>query len=141
MLLAGDVGGTKTHLAIFSQDAGAHAPLEEALLPSAQYSTLGDLLSTFLEQTTLPVDRASLGVAGPVVHGRARISNLDWTVDERELQKRLQLSSVVLLNDLVAVANAVPFLEPGEYRTLQEGEPDPGGAIAVIAPESIPPER
>jgi glucokinase len=134
MLLAGDLGGTKTNLAVFSPEAGPRAPLAEATLPSADYPNLEALVRDFLAQTDLEVERASFGVAGPVVAGRATVTNLAWVIEEGALREALGLSSVRLLNDLVAIAYAVPFLEPADLHTLNEGQPAPGGAIAVVAP-------
>ncbi|MFQ5796624.1 MAG: glucokinase [Candidatus Bipolaricaulia bacterium] len=134
MLLAGDIGGTKTNLAVFSSEAGPRAPLAEATFPSGDYPSLRALVREFLAQISLSVDRASFGVAGPVVAGRATITNLPWIIDETQLQEALSLSSVRLLNDLVAIAHAVPFLEPDDLHTLNQGEPTPGGAMAIIAP-------
>ncbi len=150
MLLAGDIGGTKTNLAVFSPEAGPHAPLAEATFPSGRYPSLETLVREFLSQADLQVERASFGVAGPVVAGRATITNLDWVMDETQLQEALDLSSVRLLNDLDAIAHAVPFLDPADLHTLNAGQPATGGpfglaqgrpfglaqgrAIAVIAP-------
>lgn len=136
MLLAGDIGGTKTNLAIFSPESGPRAPLVEATLPSGRYPSLEALVSDFLAQVELKPDRASFGVAGPVVAGRATITNLPWVMSETQLQTSLDLSpgGVRLLNDLTAVAYAVPWLESDDLHTLNEGRPVPGGAIAVIAP-------
>ena len=134
MLLAGDIGGTKTNLAVFSPEASVRAPVAEASFPSADYPIFEALVREFLSQIGLKVARASFGVAGPVVAGRAKITNLPWVLDERELQATLQISSVQVLNDLKAIACAVPFLEPADLCTLIEGEPTPGGAIGVIAP-------
>ena len=134
MLLAGDIGGTKTNLAIFSPAAGVRAPLAEASFPSADYPSFEALIREFLSQIGLRVARASFGVAGPVVAGRAKVTNLPWVIDEEALQATLQISSVQVLNDLEAIASAVPFLEPADLYTLIEGEPAAGGAIAVIAP-------
>ena len=92
MLLAGDIGGTKTSLAIYSPEAGARAPLEEATFPSAQYPNLESLVREFLDQVDVSVERATFGVAGPVVGGRATITNLSWVIDEAELQSALNLS-------------------------------------------------
>src|SRR5690348_1347786 len=78
MLLAGDIGGTKTVLAVFSPEAGAHAPLAEATFPSGRYGRLEAIVREFLAQTSLPIDRACFGVAGPVVAGTAQITNLPW---------------------------------------------------------------
>jgi glucokinase len=134
MLLAGDIGGTKTRLAVFSPEAGLRAPLAETTVPSAHYPGLEALVREFLAQARLPVERAIFGVPGPVVAGQATITNLPWVLDERQLQEALNLSSVRLLNDLAAIARAVPFLEPADLHTLNEGQPTPGGAMAVIAP-------
>ena len=134
MLLAGDIGGTKTGLAVFAPKAGPRAPLAEATFPSADYPSLEALVREFLSQVGLKVEQASFGVAGPVVGGRATITNLPWIIEETRLQEALQLSSVRLLNDLEAIANGVPSLEPADLHTLNEGQPSPGGAIAVIAP-------
>lgn len=134
MLLAGDIGGTKTNLAVFSPEAGPRAPLAEARFPSADYSSLEALVREFLSQVNLKVERASFGVAGPVVAGQATITNLPWVMEETQLREALKLSSVRLLNDLAAIAHAVPFLEPADVHTLNEGKPAPGGTIAVIAP-------
>jgi len=134
MLLAGDIGGTKTNLAVFSPETGPRAPLAEATFPSADYPSLETIVREFLSQTDLKVERASFGVAGPVVAGRATTTNLDWMLDERQLQEALNLSSVRLLNDLDAIAHAVPLLEPADLHTLNQGQPTPGGTIAVVAP-------
>ena len=113
LLLAGDVGGTKTSLAIYSPEAGPRSPLAQETLSSARYSSLGALVSDFLAKVNLRPARASFGVAGPVVDGKATITNLPWIISERQLQVDLNLApgSVSLLNDLVAIAHAVPWLE------------------------------
>jgi len=134
MLLAADIGGTKTNLAIFSPEAELRAPLAEATFPSAGYPSLEAVVLEFLSQVDVEVERASFGVAGPVVAGRATITNLPWVMDEEQLQAALHLSSVRLLNDLAAIAHAVPFLEPADLHTLNEGQPAPDGNIAVVAP-------
>jgi glucokinase len=134
MLLAGDVGGTKTDLAVFSSDRGVRSPLAEATLPSADYQSLEALVQEFLSKVRLPVGSASFGVAGPVVAGRAKITNLPWQIDEERVGKTLRLSRVRVVNDLDAIAHAVPLLEPGDLETLNPGTPAPGGAIAIIAP-------
>jgi glucokinase len=134
MLLAGDIGGTKTSLAIFSSEGGPRAPLVEATFPSADYASLEALVREFLSQVDLKVERASFGVAGPVVGGQATVTNLPWVIRETQLEEALNLSPVRLLNDLETIANSVPVLESADLHTLNEGQPAPGGAIAVIAP-------
>jgi glucokinase len=134
MILAGDIGGTKTNLIIFSSEAGPRNPLAEATLPSARYPSLEALVSEFLTRVNLKVEQASFGVAGPVVGRRATITNLPWVMNEASLAEALSLSSVYLLNDLTATAHAVPFLEPADLCTLNKDEATRDGAIAVIAP-------
>ncbi len=134
MLLAGDIGGTKTDLAIFSEEAGPHSPLAQREMRSADYPSLEALAAEFLQKTAIPVERACFDVAGPVINGRVKITNLPWIMDEASLAKALNLKSVHLLNDLEAVARAVPVLRPGDLTTLNVGQPVPDGAIGVIAP-------
>jgi glucokinase len=134
MLLAGDIGGTKTNLAVFPPEGGPRASLAEATFPSAAYPSLEALVREFLSQVDVKVEQAVFGVAGPVAAGRAAITNLPWVMEEGQLQEALNLSSVRLLNDLAAIAHAVPFLEPADLHTLNVGQLTPGGAMAVIAP-------
>ncbi len=134
ILLAGDIGGTKTDLALFSPERGPGAPLAEATFASARYPSLEALVQEFLGSVRSPVFAACFGVAGPVMHGQARITNLPWVIDEGRLSEALHLTSVRLLNDLDAIAHAVPTLQPVDLETLQAGSAVSGGAIAVIAP-------
>ncbi len=136
LLLAGDIGGTKTRVAIVSPEAGPRAPLAEATFPSARYPSLEAVVREFLGQVNVRVDRASFAVAGPVVAGRVAVTNLHWLVDEKQLSQELDIPSVHLLNDLEAIACAVPWLaeEPADLHTLNVGQPVPAGTIAVIAP-------
>lgn len=134
MLLAGDIGGTKTNLAIYSREKGPTTPLVEATFPSAAYPSLEALVKEFLAEVDFPVTQASFGVAGPVLKGRTSITNLPWVMSEQQLQETLNLHSVWLLNDLAAIASAVPFLDLADLHVLNEGEPVQRGAMAVIAP-------
>jgi glucokinase len=134
MLLAGDIGGTKTDLAIYSRESGPHAPMAQKQFASSDYPTLEAIVAAFLAEVNLPVDRAFFDVAGPVIDGHVRTTNLPWEMDEISLAAHLQLTSVHLMNDLEAVARAVPVLRPVDIVTLNEGEPVLNGAIAVIAP-------
>jgi glucokinase len=87
-----------------------------------------------MSEASLSIDRASFGVAGPVVDGKAKLTNLRWVMDERQLGDALNLPSVRLLNDLNAIAHGVPHLEPDDLHTLNEGHCINGGALAVVAP-------
>jgi len=134
MLLAGDIGGTKTALGIFSDGQGAHTPVAESEVHSADYPSLESIAKEFLAQTGLKVDRACFGVSGPVIGGRAKITNLPWIVDRASIARELNLEAVDLLNDLEAIANAIPGLRPADVVTLSAGTPVGQANIAVFAP-------
>jgi len=134
MLIAGDIGGTKTDLAIYSIESGPHSPLAQAQFHSADYHSLQAMVSEFLAQVRVPVAYASFDVAGPVIDGHVKTTNLPWVMDEVSLAKDLNLKSVHLMNDLEAVARAVPVLRPVDLVMLNEGQPIAKGAIAVLAP-------
>jgi glucokinase len=109
-------------------------PLAEATFPSGEYPSLDALVREFLEKVRLPITEAAFGVAGPVVDGRAKVTNLSWEIDAADLSKALGVARVRVVNDLDAVAHAIPLLEPADLATLNPGSPVPGGVIAVIAP-------
>lgn len=134
MILAGDIGGTKTLLALFSREGGPHAPLVEASFVSSQYDSLDTIVQRFLAAHPGVVTAACFGVAGPVVEGRAVITNLPWVIKAATLSQALAGAPVALINDLQAIAQAVPYLDSTDVATLNPGKPITGGAIAVIAP-------
>src|SRR5215469_6052229 len=105
MLLAGDIGGTKTNLAVFSPERGWRVPLVEKTFPSSQYPSLEAIVREFLAQEQYSMDRASFGVAGPVVGGQATITNLPWILEENHLKNALNIPFVRILNDLEAIAS------------------------------------
>jgi glucokinase len=134
LLLAGDIGGTKTALAVYSAEQGPRAPLAQCQLPSRKYASLGVMVREFLTGTGLTVERASFAVAGPVIAGASKVTNLAWALDQTELEAELDLESVELLNDLEAIGDSVPTLESPDLSILNRGEAVAGGARAVIAP-------
>ncbi len=134
MLLAGDIGATKTTLAIVSPETGARHPLAEATFASQAYTSLTQLAAEFLRQAGQHVESACFGVAGPVVNGRASITNLPWEIETAELSRSLGIMTVQLINDLQAIATAVPHLQADDTYTLNPGRPVEHAAIAVIAP-------
>lgn len=134
LLLAGDTGGTKIDMAIYSADQGLEAPLASTTVRSADYANLESAASEFVASTGLRLDVAVFGVAGPVVEGRATGTNLPWSLDEASLALALGTRRATLLNDLQAIANAVPHLRAKDLRTLNAGSPQDGGALAVVAP-------
>jgi len=96
MLLAEDIGGTKTDLAIFSNEAGPHAPLVQVESRSADYLSLQALAREFLTRVNLPVDRACFAVAGPVIDGRAKTTNLPWVLSDRAREELRMAGAGVL---------------------------------------------
>ena len=134
MLLAGDIGGTKSELAVFAPERGARAPLAQERFHSASYPGLDAMAREFLQKAGLSVTDACFDVPGPVVDGRVQLTNLPWVLEEQALAASLGLASVHLLNDLVAVASAVPRLKAADLHTLNPGAAQASGAIAVIAP-------
>jgi glucokinase len=134
LLLAGDIGGTKTALAVYSAERGPRAPLLQAEFLSARYASLGAMVREFLAGTDLPIERATFAVAGPVIAGSSKVTNLPWLLVEPDLTAELQLRSVHLLNDLEAIAGAMVILGSPDLHSLNAGEPVAGGALAVIAP-------
>jgi len=134
MLLAGDIGGTKTILALYTHEDGPRNPHAQFTYPSARYDSLEAVVLEFKDQARVEIERATFAVAGPVMGGKAEITNLPWVMEESQLREILGLSSVKLINDLVAVGYGVPELQPEELYTLQKGHPVPGGAIGVVAP-------
>ena len=133
-LLAGDIGGTKTNLALFTRESGANQPIAEATFRSADYPNLQVIAAQFLESHQVKVSAAVFGVAGPVESGSVTATNLPWHMNETELSTALEIANVHLMNDLVAIATAVPVLASFDLVTLNPGKPDPVGPIAVIAP-------
>ncbi len=134
MLIAGDIGGTKTLLALYGPDGDVRHPLAQHEFHSAGFRSLEDVVRAFLEQVKQPVTAASFDVAGPVIGGRAHLTNLPWLVEEASLARELGLRQVSLLNDLKAIAYAVPRLREDDLHTINAGQPEPQGPIAVIAP-------
>lgn len=134
MLIAGDIGGTKTDLAIYSPESGPHTPLAQITVHSADYPSLQAMVTEFIAKVNMSVDVASFDVAGPVINGHVKTTNLPWVLDEGTLAHELNLKAAHLMNDLEAVARAVPALRTEDIITITEGEPVTNGPIAVIAP-------
>ena len=134
MLLAGDIGGTKSRLAVFAEGGSPREPLAEELLPSASFDGIEPLIREFLNGCACAPVRACLAVAGPVIDGRAAVTNLPWIADAEQIRRSFGFQSVSLLNDLAATARAVPLLKPAELHNLNTGNPVARGAIALIAP-------
>ena len=134
LILAGDIGGTKTHLALFSNDNNNLKPEFQKTYPSQEYSGLEPILQEFLATGKHRIGRASFGIAGPLVDGRVNPPNLDWIVDPLSLAQTLKLPSVSLLNDLEAAAYGIFTLAPDEFLVLNEGvSRRPGNKVLIAA--------
>lgn len=136
MFLVGDIGGTKVRLGICAASEPSEPPTIRRIetYSSTDADCLASLISPYLSRNTLPVTGAVLAVAGPVSQGQSRITNLPWMLSEDQLQADLNIPSVRLINDLEAVAYAVPYLRSDDTHVLNPGVPVPGGTIGVIAP-------
>jgi glucokinase len=134
MILVGDIGGTKTVLALYAAGSSEREPLVEKRYPSSDYQSLRDIVVQFLEEEDAEPREAIFGVAGPVVNDRARITNLPWVIDGPAMKAEFGWEYVTLLNDLAAVAHAIPVLHPDELTTISPGEPERYGPLAVLAP-------
>jgi glucokinase len=133
LLLAGDIGGTKTLLALVTEHRGAIRVLAEAVFPSREYASLVAVVDAFRAAHGRPIARAAFSVAGPVIGGEAHITNLAWCLQQTRLAEALGVAEVLLVNDLQATAWAVPHLRPDQLTPLLRGDPDPGGVRAVVA--------
>jgi glucokinase len=132
MILAGDVGGTKTSLALYRREARGLLRNRMGTYRSREHADFDAILRDFLGGGGA-VERACIGVAGPVEGGRCRLTNLDWEVDEASLRRTLGVREAYLINDLQATASSLPFLRESDKAVIQEGEADPQGNMAVLA--------
>src|SRR5439155_22883058 len=136
MLLAGDIGGTKTLLGLFDPASVRPRPVVVRSFPTLEFDDLTSMIAAFVKEDEVrhaSVDAACFGVAGPVIGDEAELTNVPWRVDARRVASVFSLRRVNLLNDLQAMAYAVPVLREAEVHVLQEGEPLRGGNIALIA--------
>ncbi|MDX8430919.1 MAG: glucokinase [Candidatus Algichlamydia australiensis] len=129
VILAGDIGGTKTHLAVFEGDERIY----EKRFPSRDYASLGLIVQEFLSEKKFQPTVASFGIAGPVCAGRCVATNLAWVVDSKEIAQALKVEKVGLLNDLEANAYGIAALKPEEFLVLNEGEQQRGNQALISA--------
>src|SRR4051794_2683122 len=131
MILAGDVGGTKVHLALYDFSNGKLTYTREERFAAREYSGLEAIVKEFV--TADKVTAACFGVPGPVRDGRLRLTNLPWTLDSRELTVNLGIPHVLLINDLEANGYGVAELTSDQIFTLSEGDTSQIGNRALIA--------
>ena len=135
MLLAGDVGGTKTLLGVFERGDRRPAMIAAHSYVTSAYGSFGEILDAFARDVgdRGRIDAAAVGVAGPVVANCARLTNIVWDISAEDISRRLGGPRVQLINDLEAMASSVDALTPDEIVVLQEGVPRADGNAAVIA--------
>jgi glucokinase len=133
-VLGGDIGGTKTNLGLFLKEKECPVPKVIETFLSQNAPDLEHIIRQFLENNPLPVTHACLGIAGPVVNGTSRTTNLPWNVSEDRIKKQFNFQHVKLVNDLTATAMAIPLLNKDEFFSLNQAESKKKQNLVLIAP-------
>ncbi len=134
MILAGDVGGTKVHLALYGFEHGKLIHIRDERFPAHEFSGLQEIALRFLAESNNPeITAACFGVPGPVRGGRLRLTNLPWVLDTHELSAALNITHLFLINDLEANGYGIPELSPDQIFTLNEGDPAAVGNRALVS--------
>jgi glucokinase len=133
LILAGDIGGTKTNLGLFDIQQNTLTKTFDKRYPSGEHKGLEEIVADFLQVSGAKPDSASFGIAGPVVDGRVRTGNLPWIVDGATMAKQLGLQRVRLLNDLEAAAFGISVMTPADLDLLHAGVSAPQAPRVVIA--------
>jgi glucokinase len=133
-ILVGDLGGTKTILAVISSEAGPYKPLAEKTFKSANFKSLEDIIKTFLGETKLEISQTCFAIAGPIVNGHAHFTYLNWNIGSENIKSTFNLSAVHMLNDMESLGYSIPLLKTEDIHTLSRGIPVVGGCIAILAP-------
>src|SRR5213083_718057 len=134
MILAGDIGGTKTLLGLFDSAPARPRPTLVRSFGTLDYDDLETMIATFLKDGhAMPpgIETACFGAAGPVIDEAVQLTNVPWFVDARGVRTAFGIEHVMLLNDLEAMAWAVPVLRETEVHVLQDGAVQRGGNIAL----------
>ncbi len=134
VILAGDIGGTKVNLGLFSKGKNRPVPKVIETYFSKDAANISNILEIFLESQKFPVSGVCLGIAGPVLNGRCKATNLPWSVSESEIKKRFKWPNVRLINDLAATAIAIPLLNSKEVLTLNKSRFRKGQNFGLVAP-------
>ena len=134
IVLAGDIGATKTNLAFFKIEGDHVASLHEVQYKSNDYKNIVELTNAFTRDILLLPDSICFGAAGPVLNGHAKLSNLDWEIDSGELSDHFKIKNVYLINDLEATAYGLAMLNETDVAIIHKGDDAGYGNAAVIAP-------
>jgi glucokinase len=132
-ILAGDIGGTSTRLALFEAGGSALGPSAIEQYRNREHAGLGAIVARFRASHADPIDDACFGIAGPVIGGHVETPNLPWPVDAAALSREVGLARVELINDLVANAQGIFQLGPADFVTLNAGAAHAAGNVAVIS--------
>ena len=132
-VLSGDIGGTKTRLAVFEARGQALTSLAEETYSSLEHATFDQVVQKFLHGRELDCKHACFGIAGPVRGGRVETTNLPWVIDAEGIRQDLGLACVSLLNDLEANAWGIPVLDDDDFFVLNSGSADACGNASVIS--------
>ena len=132
-VLAGDIGGTKTRLAVFDVEGTRLDTLCEASYPSGEYASLDAIVRDFLDRADADCRQACFGIAGPVQQGRVKTTNLPWVIEAQAMAARFGFDTVSLMNDLQANAWGVEALDDDDCCLLSVGRPDVAGNASIIA--------
>ncbi|MDE3103789.1 MAG: glucokinase [Acidobacteriota bacterium] len=136
MILAGDVGGTKVHLALYDFANGQLHALRDHKFPAHQFDSLDAVVREFLTLTGAAsgeILAACFGCPGPVRDGRLKLTNLPWVLDTQELQQSLGIRHIFLINDLEANGYGIPELAPESIFTLHAGDADAQGHRGLVS--------
>jgi glucokinase len=134
MILAGDIGGTKTNLGLFDVTDGALTSRIQRSFPSKRFPGLESIVDVFMSTAGRPsVDAACFGVAGPIIEARSVTPNLPWILESESLASGLELERVILINDVEATAYGIGELKVGEFTTLNQGAAEQGNAALIAA--------
>ena len=134
MILAGDVGGTKVHLALYRFESGHLQHVTDERFPAHEYAGLEAVVRAFFAKHDHPeVTSACFGVPGPVRNGRLKLTNLPWLLDARELSRSLRIDHIFLINDLEANGYGIPELTSDQVYTLSTGDPSALGNRGLVS--------
>ena len=136
MILAGDIGGTKVHLALYQFENGRLASTRDHKYPAHEFSSIDDIVNDFFKDdasSRKDVQAACFGCPGPVRNGHLKLTNLPWTLDSRDMQKSLSIDHIFLINDLEANGYGIPELAPNAIYTLHQADPKTVGHRGLVS--------
>ncbi len=134
VVLAGNIGGTKTNLAFFNKGKKRPLPRVIETYSSRAAPDLETIIERFLDKYQVPIAGACFGIAGPVINGRSKTTNLPWEVSEIRIERTFGWPRVRLINDLTATALAIPLLNNREFLSLNRARAQNMQNLALIAP-------